>query len=63
METRRIKLTDLVLNEGQIAGLPTNPRQWTKTELNKLKKSLQERPNSLRQEESSFILGRANTWF
>ena len=47
METRRIKLTDLVLNEGQIAGLPTNPRQWTKTELNKLKKSLQETPELL----------------
>lgn len=47
METRRIKLTDLVLNEGQITGLPTNPRQWTKTELNKLKKSLQETPELL----------------
>ena len=47
METRRIKLTDLVLNEGQIAGLPTNPRQWTKTELNKLKKSIQETPELL----------------
>ena len=47
METRRIKLTDLVLNEGQIAGLPTNPRQWTQTELNKLKKSLQETPELL----------------
>lgn len=47
METRRIKLTDLVLNEGQIAGLPTNPRQWTKTELNKLKKSLSETPELL----------------
>lgn len=47
METRRIKLTDLVLNEGQIAGLPTNPRQWTKTELDKLKKSLEETPELL----------------
>lgn len=47
METKRIKLTDLVLNEGQIAGLPTNPRQWTKTELDKLKKSLQETPELL----------------
>lgn len=47
METRRIKLTDLVLNEGQIAGLPTNPRQWTKTELDKLKKSLQDTPELL----------------
>lgn len=47
METKRIKLTDLVLNEGQIPGLPTNPRQWTKTELDKLKKSLQETPELL----------------
>lgn len=47
METKRIKLTDLVLNEGQITGLPTNPRQWTKTELDKLKKSLQETPELL----------------
>ena len=47
METRRIKLTDLVLNEGQVPGLPTNPRQWTKAELDKLKKSLQETPELL----------------
>ncbi len=47
METKRIKLTDLVLNEGQVAGLPANPRQWTKTELDKLKKSLQETPELL----------------
>lgn len=47
METKRIKLTDLVLNEGQIAGLPINPRQWTKKELDKLKKSLQETPELL----------------
>ena len=47
METRRIKLTDLVLNEGQVTGLPTNPRQWTKAELDKLKKSLQETPELL----------------
>ena len=47
METRRIKLTDLVLNEGQITGLPTNPRQWTRAELENLKKSLQETPELL----------------
>lgn len=47
METKRIKLTDLVLNEGQVAGLPTNPRSWTKKELDKLKKSLQETPELL----------------
>ena len=47
METRRIKLTDLVLNEGQVTGLPTNPRQWTRAELENLKKSLQETPDLL----------------
>lgn len=47
METRRIKLTDLVLNEGQVTGLPTNPRQWTRAELENLKKSLKETPELL----------------
>lgn len=47
METRRIKLADLVLNEGQVTGLPTNPRQWTRAELENLKKSLQETPELL----------------
>ena len=47
METRRIKLTDLVLNEGQVTGLPTNPRQWTRAELENLKKSLHETPELL----------------
>lgn len=47
METKRIKLTDLVLNEGQVTGLPTNPRQWTRAELENLKKSLQETPELL----------------
>lgn len=44
METRRIKISEIVPNEGQIAGLPTNPRQWTKGEMDNLKKSLQETP-------------------
>lgn len=44
METRRIKTSDIVPNEGQIAGLPTNPRQWSKAEMENLKKSLQETP-------------------
>lgn len=44
METRRIKTSDIVPNEGQIAGLPTNPRQWSKTEMENLKKSLLETP-------------------
>lgn len=44
METRRININEIVPNEGQIQGLPTNPRQWTRSEMEKLKKSLQETP-------------------
>lgn len=31
-------------NTGQIGGVPANPRQWLRKELNKLKKSLEETP-------------------
>lgn len=43
MKKERIKaqVADLVLNEGQLPWLPANPRQWTSTDLDKLKKSLQ----------------------
>ena len=43
MKKERIKaqVADLVLNEGQLPWLPANPRQWTRTDLDKLKKSLQ----------------------
>lgn len=34
----------LELNEGQAAGLPANPRTWTKSEMETLKKSLAETP-------------------
>lgn len=44
METIRIALKDLVQNTGQIPGLPANPRQWTKKEIDKIAKSLQETP-------------------
>lgn len=44
MEIRKIKIQDIVPNEGQIPGLPSNPRQWTKDEMENLKKSLQETP-------------------
>lgn len=47
MENKRIKLSDIVRNEGQVAGLPSNPRQWTKRELEQLKKSLKETPELL----------------
>lgn len=42
-----LPLASLVRNEGQIKGLPTNPRQWTKTEINRLKKSIKETPELL----------------
>ena len=43
MQKERVKarLADLVLNEGQVEWLPSNPRQWTRTDIDKLKKSLQ----------------------
>lgn len=42
METRKIKISDIELNEGQVEGLPSNPRQWAKAELEVLKKSIAE---------------------
>lgn len=44
METIRIALKDLEQNTGQIPGLPANPRQWKKTEVDKIAKSLRETP-------------------
>ena len=44
MQTQRIKLADLAPNKGQIPGLPSNPRQWTRTEIDKIAKSLKETP-------------------
>ena len=43
MKKERIKahVSDLVLNEGQISWLPKNPRQWTQTDLDKTKQSLE----------------------
>ena len=44
MQTQRIKLADLAPNKGQIPGLPSNPRQWTRAEIDKIAKSLKETP-------------------
>ena len=43
MKKERIKahVSDLVLNEGQISWLPKNPRQWTQTDIDKTKQSLE----------------------
>ena len=47
MEIKRIRLTDLELNRGQVEGLPSNPRQWGKGELVNLVKSIRETPELL----------------
>jgi DNA modification methylase len=47
MEIKRIRLTDLELNRGQVEGLPSNPRQWGKGELANLVKSIRETPELL----------------
>lgn len=47
MEIKRIRLTDLEQNRGQVEGLPSNPRQWGKGELDDLVKSIRETPELL----------------
>ncbi len=44
MEIVKLKLSELEPNAGQIPGLPTNPRQWTKSDVDKLARSLKETP-------------------
>lgn len=44
METKQIKLAEIQPNRGQIEGLPKNPRKWGKSELDRLKRSIQETP-------------------
>lgn len=44
MDTRMISLDLLEQNTGQIEGLPANPREWTKKEVDALAKSLRETP-------------------
>lgn len=44
MEIQRIRIKDLAQNKGQIPGLPTNPRQWTREEIDKIARSLKETP-------------------
>ncbi len=40
----RLKVKDLLLNEGQIEGLPENPRQWTRDQVKNIADSLAETP-------------------
>ena len=44
---QKIKIGELVPNEGQIEGLPANPRTISDTQFEQLKKSLQETPEML----------------
>lgn len=48
METKEIKIRDLRTNNGQLEGLPRNPRKISKKQLEKLKKSLTDAPEMLR---------------
>lgn len=47
METREIRMSDLRKNEGQVAGLPPNPRWWTDNDVELLARSIQETPELL----------------
>lgn len=47
MEIKRIRLTDLEQNKGQVPGLPSNPREWGRKELDDPVKSIRETPELL----------------
>ena len=47
MEIKRLRLTDLEINRGQVPGLPSNPREWSRTDLDKLIKSIKDTPELL----------------
>lgn len=44
MERKLLKTEQLIENNGQINGLPENPRSWSRKDLDLLKKSLKETP-------------------
>ena len=47
MDTQQIKINQIDQNKGQIAGLPANPRQWTRDDVERLAKSIEETPELL----------------
>lgn len=47
MEIKRIRLTDLEQNKGQVKGLPSNPREWTRGDLDKLISNIKQTPELL----------------
>ena len=44
-ERIKAKVADLIMNEGQLGWLPTNPRQWTREDVEKTKASLGNDPD------------------
>lgn len=44
MEIVKLKTSQLVHNEGQVEGLPRNPRQWTREDVERIAASLKETP-------------------
>ena len=44
VEFRRVPVSRLETNAGQLEGVPGNPRQWTRAELDRLKASIKETP-------------------
>jgi len=42
-----IKIKDIEQNTGQVAGLPANPRQWTRDDVERLARSIEETPELL----------------
>lgn len=44
VEFRSIDISLLDPNEGQIPGLPANPRQWTDAEVRRLARSMKQTP-------------------
>ena len=44
MEFKKLPLTELDFNTGQIQGLPVNPREWTDAEIKRLAKSMKGTP-------------------
>lgn len=47
METTKIDIKKIAQNTGQITGLPANPRQWKKADVERLAKSIEETPELL----------------
>lgn len=47
METQLININQIDQNKGQIEGLPANPRQWTRDDVERLARSIEETPELL----------------